>query len=431
MSENIILGKNQIFKRNDGERNNNILTIASSGSGKTYSIFQPNILELSTSNAVILDPKGQLYKQNKEYLENIKGYKTYMIDFDRLTGDVGYDPLENVASEEEVYEVAYNIVFQNPRGRDTVDPYWDSMAATGLLALSLLAISITDNNYFLNMLSFLNKFDEEEAEWLENIFSNEDLQRNNPLACESFNKIIGIKKSGADKTYACVISSMHSVVHEYSTKEFKKFLKLPSFDFEKLINEKVVLFVKISDTSSLRYPYVSLFMAQMFRFLISCADNNPNGRLKREVIFFLDDFASTLNVQGFGRIISTSRSRGISFFISIQDEPQLESFYGKAEKSTIIGNCDNVVFLGATDIETAENISIRTNKPVYDILSMPIGNEWVFRRGEKPVFTTRFNYKLDHKEYLKIYSLNNKGEAIVLPGTSTERVKNRIISKTA
>ena len=39
------------------------------------------------------------------------------------------------------------------------------------------------------------------------------------------------------------------------------------------------------------------------------------------------------------------------------------------------------------DIETATAISLRANKPLNDILNMPVSTNWTFRRGEKPVYS--------------------------------------------
>ena len=41
--------------------------------------------------------------------------------------------------------------------------------------------------------------------------------------------------------------------------------------------------------------------------------------------------------------------------------------------------------MGGNDIDTAENIARRCNLPLGKILYMPIGTNWIFRRGELPV----------------------------------------------
>lgn len=41
--------------------------------------------------------------------------------------------------------------------------------------------------------------------------------------------------------------------------------------------------------------------------------------------------------------------------------------------------------MGGNDVNTAEMIAKRADKPLSEILDMPVGTNWLFRRGEKPV----------------------------------------------
>lgn len=69
----------------------------------------------------------------------------------------------------------------------------------------------------------------------------------------------------------------------------------------------------------------------------------------------------------------------------LRAESQLTQYYG-CDDSTIIANCDTYVYLGGNDVDTAEKTGQRCNKPLAQILYMPVGTCRVFRRGEKPVF---------------------------------------------
>ena len=85
-------------------------------------------------------------------------------------------------------------------------------------------------------------------------------------------------------------------------------------------------------------------------------------------------------------MISSIRSRGISVMLMIQSEAQLAQGYAEDGK-TIISNCDTYVYLGGNDVATAEAICKRCNKPLGQVLNMPIGSCWVFRRGSQPVYS--------------------------------------------
>ena len=47
--------------------------------------------------------------------------------------------------------------------------------------------------------------------------------------------------------------------------------------------------------------------------------------------------------------------------------------------------------MGSNDLATAQNISVRANVPLKDILEMPIGSQILFRHGSKPHYGQRYN----------------------------------------
>ncbi len=119
------------------------------------------------------------------------------------------------------------------------------------------------------------------------------------------------------------------------------------------------------------------------------------------VRFILDDFATNCRIADFPRIISTIRSRSISAMIMIQSEAQLTKYYG-CDDMIVISNCDTYVYLGGNDISTARSVSERSNKPLDQILNMPIGTCWVFRRGSMPVFTKINDIAIEKQRVAKI-----------------------------
>ena len=93
----------------------------------------------------------------------------------------------------------------------------------------------------------------------------------------------------------------------------------------------------------------------MIQQLYNYADLN-GGRLKVPTYFILDEFANIGQIPDFDKKISTSRSRGISFSVILQNLDQLEAVYEKSYE-TIMGNCDTHVFLGSNSFKTVEYFS--------------------------------------------------------------------------
>jgi ATP-dependent Clp protease protease subunit len=104
-------------------------------------------------------------------------------------------------------------------------------------------------------------------------------------------------------------------------------------------------------------------------------------------------------------MIASIRSRNISTMLMIQAESQLEEQFGYDAK-TIIGNCDTYVYLGGNDIETARAVAERCDMPLNKILNMPVGTNWIFRRGQAPVNGVNFNLNM----YLQEKSLQSRSQ---------------------
>ena len=51
-----------------------------------------------------------------------------------------------------------------------------------------------------------------------------------------------------------------------------------------------------------------------------------------------------------------------------------------------MANCDTYIYMGSNDVDTAKAVCLRCNKPLEQILYMPVGKCWVFERGKKPVY---------------------------------------------
>ncbi len=130
---------------------------------------------------------------------------------------------------------------------------------------------------------------------------------------------------------------------------------------------------------------VSLFYAQALQVLCHSADTRyPDHRLPVPVRFILDDFATNAVIPDFDNITSVIRSRNISVSIILQSITQLNAIYGAQRAATITNNCDNCLYLGGQDPETARFISVKANKPVSTILGMGLEETYLFTRGQQP-----------------------------------------------
>jgi type IV secretion system protein VirD4 len=204
--------------------------------------------------------------------------------------------------------------------------------------------------------------------------------------------------SYAVKTYRLLASSfeaekMWGSILQFATESIKLFdmeetknlvTNKNKLKIRDLGKKKMAVFVNISDTDRSMDNLVNVFYTQALQVLCKEADKNANGRLEVPVRFILDDFAANVYIPNFEKIISVIRAREISVSLILQSISQLETLYTPAQAKTIINNCDHLLYLGGQDVDTAQYIGQKANKPTNKILNMQLNEVFLFTRGEEP-----------------------------------------------
>jgi len=89
-----------------------------------------------------------------------------------------------------------------------------------------------------------------------------------------------------------------------------------------------------------------------------------------------------------------------SYMMMIQSEAQLQAAYGE-DGQTIISSADTYLYLGGNDLQTAQAVAMRGDIPLDKILSLPIGECIIFRRGSRPVQARTFRLD-EHRDYFQV-----------------------------
>ena len=188
----------------------------------------------------------------------------------------------------------------------------------------------------------------------------------------------------AEKMWSSVEGFVSSNFEVFNIREVAHiFEQKDGIDLNDLGNKKTVVFIHQSDTDRAFDNIVNLFQSQVLTTLCAQADKKPDGRLKIPVRMIMDDFASGSTIPDFDKVISVIRSRDISTSLIIQSLTQLETLYDHPTSTTIINNCDNILFLGGQDKDTAEYIAYRAMKTPETILMMPRDSMYLIRSGEQ------------------------------------------------
>ena len=337
-----------------------------SGSGKSASYSIPNAHQCLGSY-VFTDPKGELYDRTAGYLKE-HGYDIKVLNLVRPQYSDGYNPLMHISSELDV-DVIANTIVKGQKTDSGSDPYWDDMAEMLLKALIYYLIA-TRPEEEQNLASCAELVRAANKNGGSNLLSDLMSQLPYDHPARMYYKSIEI---APEKTYGSILSSLQSKLGKFDSKDIAELTSTDTINFEEIGSKKTAVYVISSDTHTAYDFLLTIFFSQMIQQLYDYADQN-GGKLKERTYFILDEFANIGKIPDFDKKISTSRSRGISFSVILQNIDQLEAVYEKSYE-TIMGNCDTHVFLGSNSFKTVEYFSKQLGEKTIDRNSISINKD--------------------------------------------------------
>lgn len=390
----LILGKDRYYSLNTHETrvNNNVLVVGTSGAGKTRSIVIPNLLQ-ATGSYIVSDPKGNLYQQYREYLEK-RGYVVKKLDFTNPLDSAHYNFFRYIRNTQDIVKVAHMLICYHKEGTRNMDPFWNE---SGKLLMQAAISYLIESKYgenqnlhaLMNLISYGGVIEDKVTgrTKLEHLMLNVGNRHPDSYAYNTYLKV----RCAAERTMRSILVTVFARMGRFDTPAMNQMMAYDDIDIASIGQRKTALFVVVSDTDRSMDDLANIFFTQAMNELCRYADKwGEDSRLPVPVRFILDDFATNCTIADFPRMISSIRSREISTMLMIQAESQLTEKFGY-DGRTIIGNCDTYVYLGGNDIETAKAVAERCDVPLKKILNMPIGNNWIFRRGQEPVYGENFD----------------------------------------
>ena len=331
------------FDAHKHRRNLNVLVIGGSGAGKTRFFVKPNVMQ-ANSSFVILDPKGEILRDTG-YLLMKKGYKVKVLDLIDMSRSHCYNPFVYLRDDNDVQRLVTNLFKSTtPKGAQSQDPFWDTAAQMLLLALIfyLKYEAPEEEQNFAMVMEMLRAGDVDEDDSnamsaLDALFS--DLRRTEPdhIALKYYDAY----HSGSAKTLKSIQITLAARLEKFNLESVAGLTITDELDLWKLGEEKTALFAIIPDNDTSFNFLVSLLYTQLFQQLnVSLPDD-------------------------FDKILSVMRSRGVSVSIILQNLAQLKALFEKQWES-IVGNCDEFVYLGGNEKETHKYVSELLGKETID-----------------------------------------------------------------
>lgn len=363
LSQNVRIGLDGKKHR----RNLNTIIIGGSGAGKTRFYGKPNIMQCNTS-FVTLDPKGEILRDTGYLLEK-EGYVIKVMDLINMNKSHCYNPFEYIQDDKDVLKLITNLIRNTtPKGSQTNDPFWEKSETALLegLCLFLLHEAPKEEQNFTMVMEMIAAADvREDDEYyvspLDRLFNDLQREKPNSLAVKQYN----IYKQAAGKTAESILISVGVRLAAFNLESIASITSTDELELEKVGERKTAIFAVIPDNDSTFNFLVGMLYTQLFQTLYYQADIVHGGELPVPVHFLMDEFANVALPDEFDKLLSTMRSRQIFVSIIIQNLAQIKALYKDAWES-IVGNCDELYYLGGNEQSTHKFISEYLGKETLD-----------------------------------------------------------------
>ena len=412
--------KNKILTQNvciglDGrkhKRNLNVLVVGGSGSGKTRFYAKPNVMQANTS-FVILDPKGEILRDTGNLLKS-KGYEIKVLDLINMHLSHCYNPFAYLKDDKDVLKLVTNLIRNTtPKGSNTNDPFWErsETALLEALILYLLYEAPKEEQNFPMVMEMIaaaevREDDETYQSPLDELFERLEMREPEHLAVKQYN----IFKLAAGKTAKSILIGLGVRLEKFNLSSLAGITTVDEMELSSIGEKKTALFAVIPDNDSSFNFIVGMLYTQLFQSLMYLADYKYGGRLPVHVHFVMDEFANVALPDEFDKLLSTMRSREISVSIILQNLAQLKALF-KDTWESIVGNCDELLYLGGNEQSTHKYVSELLGKETIDT------NTYGLSRGRNGSYST--NYQQSGRELLtpdEVRMLDNRFALLFIRG---------------
>ncbi len=128
----------------------------------------------------------------------------------------------------------------------------------------------------------------------------------------------GAALNTSEQAMMSVISTVLSRLNAFLDSEMEQILCFDTaIDAETFCNKKSAIFIVLPEEDQTKYFMVSLILQNLYREILTVADEN-GGRLKNRVVFFADELGTCPPIQSLELMFSASRSRGLMLVPIVQ-----------------------------------------------------------------------------------------------------------------
>ena len=390
---NVILTKTESLTMNSRPknpktaRNKNVLVIGGSGSGKTRFWLKPNLMQMHSSY-VVTDPKGTILVECGKMLQRgapklgkdgkpmkdkhgkviYEPYRIKVLNTINFKKSMHYNPFAYIHSEKDILKLVTTLIANTKGEGKAGDDFW--VKAETLLYCALIGYihyeAPVEEQNFSTLIEFINAMevredDEEFKNPVDLMFDALEAEKPNHFAVRQYKKY----KLAAGKTAKSILISVGVRLAAFNLKQIANLTCTDELDLYSIGEKKVALFCCIPDADTSMNYLVGMIYSNLFQTLYYVADRKYGGRLPIPVHCIMDEWPNVALPDDFDKILATMRSRGISCSIIIQNIAQMKALF-KDSYESLIGNCDEFLYLGGNEKEGHKYVSELLGKETLD-----------------------------------------------------------------
>lgn len=269
-------------------RNLNMLIIGGSGSGKSYRLVGPNLMQ-ANSSYIITDPSGSLFSEYGNFLEHL-GYKVKCLNLSHMDRGNHYNPFAYIHSDKDV-EVLVTTLIDNttPPDKKGGDPFWEKSETALLVALIAYLYHYTSKSCqnFSNVMKLIRcanpREDREDVQSdLDKMFLQIQEQDPDSFAVKQYRTF----KQGAGKTLKSILISVATRLQAFDLSDVADLTDTDDIDLDSIGDEKTALFI-IIPTAERTFNFIaSMMYSQLF---LRGYDYSENTAKYSQLIMDTDD----------------------------------------------------------------------------------------------------------------------------------------------
>jgi len=300
-----------------------------------------------------------------------------------------------------------------PKGSQSQDPFWDNAASMLLMSLVFYlhyeAPKMEQNFPMVMDLLRAAEVREDGEEFLSPLdILFERLEMRNPehIALKYYRDY----RSGSAKTLKSIQITLASRLEKFNLSSLIDLTATDELDLGSMGEKKTVLFIILPDNDSSFNFLVSILYTQLFQALFYTADYKHGGSLPVPVHFLMDEFSNVSLPDDFSKILSVMRSRSVFVSIILQNIAALKALFEK-EWESIIGNCDEFLYLGGNEQSTHKYVSELMGKETLDT------NTYGKSMGRSGNYST--NYQITGRELMtpdEVRMMDNRYAVLFIRG---------------